>query len=157
MRMCKWCYKPCGRARYCSVTCQLLAQIEVSGECWIWTGGANDKDYPYVKIGGRMRRAHRVSYTIFVEPIPDGLEIDHVCKTRRCINPAHLEPVTQLVNLQRGDSLNHTHLMAQSRRAKTHCPHGHPYSVENTRITKRGHRLCRECGRRYDRNGPLNR
>jgi len=82
----------------------------------------------------RMQLAHRWSYEYFVGPIPDGLVIDHLCRNRSCVNPDHLEPVTQQTNIRRG----------RGNPTKTHCPHGHPYSGDNLRIYK-GARFCRTC------------
>lgn len=73
----------------------------------------------------------------------DGLELDHLCRVRCCVNPGHLEPVSHQVNALRG--VSPTALNA----AKTMCPVGHPYSIENTRISAAGYRFCRECGRRH--------
>src|SRR5699024_1617461 len=93
----------------------------------------------------RMKLAHRVSYETFAGPIPEGLDLDHLCRNRSCVNPEHLEPVTRSENLRRSP------LMARGQ-DKTHCPHGHEYSPENTRITKAGARACRTCERKRNRD-----
>lgn len=75
-----------------------------SGDCRVWQGGTDRHGYPEIKIGGRSGKqvlAHRVSYTEHVGPIPDGMEIDHTCHNRLCVNPAHLEPVTGEENIRR--------------------------------------------------------
>jgi hypothetical protein len=115
-------------------------------QCWPWPGGVDGNGYVPMHWGGRTGkriRAHRLAYELLVGPIPDGLHIDHLCKVRRCCNPAHMEPVTPAENALRSPSpptLN---------KAKTHCPQGHPYSVENTWISRMGWRQCRAC--KYER------
>ena len=94
----------------------------------------------------RGRRLHRAIYEKFVGPIPDGLTIDHLCRNRLCVNPAHLEPVTLAANVLRGESLP-----AKNAR-KTHCPKGHPYDETNTHITKQGWRICKACNRERQRS-----
>jgi len=76
-------------------------------------------------------------------PIPPGFEPDHLCRNRRCINPAHLEPVTRRENLRRG--------IGEHRPGKTHCKRGHKFTVKNTYVTKAGFRNCRECHRLNER------
>lgn len=114
--------------------------------CWIWTGarGAALTEHPYGIFKGedRVVLAHRWSYEHFVGPIPDGHVIDHLCKVTLCVNPEHLQAVTQKTNLRRGDTF-------QARNAaKTHCPAGHTYDEANTRFkTSRGvtRRVCKKC------------
>lgn len=112
------------------------------GPCWLWTGATT--------VGyGRFRGSgvHRMAYEELVGPIPDGLVMDHLCRVRHCVNPAHLEPVTLAENVRRG-------LSGRYQASKTHCPQGHEYSPENTYVTKVGQRKCRTCyisRRRADR------
>jgi hypothetical protein len=89
-----------------------------------------------------MFRAHRVAYEALIGPIPDGLQLDHLCRNRACVNPLHTEPVTQIENIRRGEAGVPS---GSQQRAKTHCPQGHPYSQGNTYIRKNGHRMCRTC------------
>jgi hypothetical protein len=120
------------------------------GDCWIWTGGkAGGTGYGQIHAGGCSHLAHRFAYELLVGPIPSGLTLDHVkargCTSRACVNPAHLEPVTNRENILRGDG-------ASARAARvTHCPHGHPYNAENTALKADGSRRCKTCHRDRER------
>jgi hypothetical protein len=70
-------------------------------ECWIWTGSVNERGYGRLSIDGKPRRVHRIAYELMVGEIPEGLELDHLCNRRACVNPWHLEPVTHAVNIAR--------------------------------------------------------
>ena len=113
--------------------------VDQSGPCWIWQGPKAKLGYGLftVRIGLRVG-AHRFAYEQTHGEIPDRMVIDHLCRNPACVNPDHLEAVTQSVNLKRGDNWQ---------RRKTHCPHGHPYSGTNLIINPRGRRVCRECQR----------
>lgn len=89
--------------------------------------------------GQKVLLAHRVAYELAVGPIPEGLHIDHLCRNRACVNPKHLEPVTCLENVRRGAAV------------KTHCPHGHEYTPENSYHHPAGGRICRICIRKRNR------
>jgi hypothetical protein len=98
----------------------------------------------YGKVGKPTRIAHRVAYELVVGPIPEGLQIDHLCRTRRCQNPAHMEPVTPRENQRRSGSVSGLNM------AKTHCDAGHELSGDNLRIgaegtVRAGRRDCRAC------------
>lgn len=112
---------------------RLLARAEedVFG-CWVWKG-SKDPYYGIIRINGVVLKAHRVSYELFIGPIPTGMTLDHLCRNRACINPAHLEPVTLRENISR-----------RQRPLKSHCPQGHPYDEANT-YTYKGSRHCRLC------------
>jgi hypothetical protein len=113
-------------------------------ECWIWTGGLDKKGYGQFDTTTdgehRNHRAHLWGFEHFVRPLEPGEELDHLCRVHACVNyEEHLDPVTHAENVARGES-------GVRNASKTHCPRGHPYDEENTRITKRGSRECRECG-----------
>lgn len=75
--------------------------------CWVWTAASNGRGYGRIWVDGRPHPAHRVAYEIHVGPIPAGMEIDHLCRNRGCVNPAHLEPVTRRENLRRARVSRH--------------------------------------------------
>lgn len=109
-------------------------------ECWLWTGSCTVDGYGWFRVGYRNLRAHRVSYEFAHGSIP-GETLDHLCRVPRCVNPAHLEPVTIAENVLRGDGCTAEHARY------THCSYGHEFSMANTRIYN-GRRVCRACGRR---------
>ena len=126
-----------------------LTVIDAQG-CWRWQG----RTMPHEGYGVLSTRedgkththlAHRVAYETFVGPISDGLQLDHLCRVRDCVNPAHLEPVTPRENVMRSPIAQ-----AALNAAKTHCPQGHPYDEANTYRTPRG-RVCRACAREQQR------
>jgi hypothetical protein len=112
--------------------------------CWLWLGKTTN-GYGYIRVEQRLVTTHRFAYELLVGPIPAGLELDHLCRTRHCCNPMHLEPVTKTENIRRGDSA------AGLNARKTHCPSGHEYSAENTYRSPAGARYCRECSRQQHR------
>jgi hypothetical protein len=119
---------------------------EPNSGCWLWIA-AIDPQNGYGRFGdwqdGRTRSfwAHRLSYELYVGPIPDGLVIDHLCRTRCCVNPDHLEPVLHLTNVLRGE--------CGKKRERTHCSRGHEYTdVTTAWLTSpkgRKWRRCRRC------------
>lgn len=109
--------------------------------CWIWIGTRSTKGYGQFSPTAIKRvAAHRWAYELLIGAIPDGLTLDHLCRNRECVNPTHLEPVTNRENLLRGVGLT-----AQNA-AKTHCTNGHPYAPENTGH-REGARYCLACNR----------
>lgn len=115
-----------------------------ANECWPWTGPLDRGGYGTVFLRKGPNRvnvynkAHRVSWELQRGSIPQGLHIDHLCRVRHCVNPAHLEPVTPAENARRG---------ALRRRADydTHCPGGHVRTDGNTYVDAKNVRHCREC------------
>ena len=124
---------------------RLLAKIDKRPNgCWEWTASKNRDGYGKFSMGGGgWVGAHRAAYLLLVGPIPDGMELDHLCRSRSCVNPDHLEPVPHVENVRRGELGATT---AARQRAKTHCPRGHEYTPENTRHARTG-RDCKSCAR----------
>ena len=112
------------------------------GPCWLWTGITQNQGYGKFarRLETESRRkyvlAHRTAYELEVGPIPGGLVLDHLCCNRICVNPGHLEPVTQAENARRA---------AEGRPRKTHCDQGHEFTPENTILRRDGSRGCRTC------------
>jgi len=122
--------------------------------CWVWTAAKTANGYARMRVDGAAQLAHRVSYEHHVGPIPDGLDIDHLCRVRHCVNPAHMEPVTRGENIARGLVPS---LVRARAAAVTHCPLGHEYTPENTVIDPGGSRLCRTCQNENSRAQRLKR
>lgn len=112
------------------------------GSCWLWTASFSRGGYGQIHRSHGTRRVHRISYELLVGPIPIGLDIDHLCRVRHCVNPSHLEAVSRQENILRGDA----RWNGQSNVAKLFCPQGHPYDTANT-YHYAGRRACRHCKR----------
>lgn len=118
--------------------------------CWIWPNGVFTRGYGKAVYRKKTRKVHRIIYEHFRGHLPvytgDGLELDHLCRNRRCCNPDHLDLVPHRENVLRGEGV------AAINARKTHCKHGHPFSEENTYVVlhRRG-RMCKECGRIRDK------
>ncbi len=119
------------------------------GPCWLWTASLfTQSRYGLLKVSDTNRGAHVVSYELVVGPVPAGLELDHLCRVRHCVNPSHLEPVTHQENARRGIY-----------GMQTECLRGHNLmDPANLVPNKRGVRQCRECVKlhrreRYQRTG----
>lgn len=112
---------------------------EPNSGCWLWLGSISGEGYGSLAVNAGQKQAHRWSYEHFVGPIPDGLQIDHLCRVRCCVNPSHLEAVTQRENGLRGFGA------AALNARKTKCANGHDFTPENTIWRKGGGRACRTC------------
>ncbi len=151
-----WCYmhyqrwrrngnplKTTATPRDISTAARFWSQVQKTDSCWLWTGTVINGGYGQFSIRARGLMAHRVAYTLRNGGIPDGLTLDHLCRVRLCVNPSHLEPVTQQVNTLRGDGF------AAQNAVKTHCKQGHEFTESNTYSAPSGRRVCRSCGRRW--------
>lgn len=112
------------------------------GRCWLWAAGVSRFGYGHFHIGSATHRAHRIAYQLLLGDIPEGKELDHLCRVRHCVNPAHLEAVTRSENLLRGVGPAATR---ERNSKKSHCKRGHLFNERNTRLTPRGLRRCRTC------------
>jgi len=119
------------------------SHVDKTTDCWLWTGSKHNEGYGRIRTRRPPRNlmAHRVSYEINVGPIPKGLTIDHLCRNKGCVNPKHLESVTNIENIMRGNGLP----VRNSR--KTHCVRGHEFTPENIRRNpnRLNRRLCIKC------------
>ncbi len=116
-------------------------QVELPSECWLWTGAKTPNGYAKAWFSGRLRLVHRELFERQYGPIPAGLELDHLCRVRHCVNPKHLEPVTRRENQLRGNGVGGRHAR------QTHCSRGHAFTEANTlRVSTRPNtRQCRIC------------
>lgn len=117
---------------------RLLSKVQHIDDHWLWTGAITSGGYGNMWHQGKYRPAHRVSYELLIGPIPEGLELDHLCRVRNCVNPEHLEPVSRRENLVRGQTIVADQLQ------RVACPKGHAYDASNTYVHA-GQRFCRTC------------
>lgn len=124
------------------VRADIWARIALTdNDCWLWTGTTQGRDkwqYGKVKYLGKVTGSHRHLYEMLVGPIPEGHQIDHLCRNTLCQNPAHMEAVTQQENIRRGK-------VGEYCASKTHCPRNHPYVLTNTYKDSKGARCCKTC------------
>lgn len=141
---CALCAAPYMRTRahnsaFCTARCRFMAKVKVSeGGCWEWIGAEDGHGYGQINIGGRPVKAHRWAFEhIGGEPLSSVLVIDHLCRNRACVNPAHMEQVTNRTNSLRGESPS-----IVTRRTGI-CQRGH--SMEDAIVKPNGDRTCRAC------------
>lgn len=121
----------------------VMSKILVTHSCWEWTAARDRKGYGRV---AKHSLAHRAVYELLVGPIPEGLDLDHLCRNHGCVFPLHLEPVTRRENLLRGATI------PARKAAQTCCEAGHEFDDANTYIAPNGTRMCRACHRLRQRN-----
>ena len=116
--------------------------------CWLWTAAVSGQSssgnqYGYIQVGTKkqpqLKRAHRLSYELFVGDIPDGMLVRHKCDNPLCVNPDHLELGTHQDNM--------SDMAERDRRKKAHCKRGHELNDENSYVNARGHKYCKVCKR----------
>lgn len=139
---------------------RIKGKITKTETCWLWVGERTTKGYGRIHLENRSSPAHRYVYELLVGEIPAGLQLDHLCRVRNCVNPKHLEAVTAQENILRGTGV------AAINASKTHCVRGHPFSGDNlvykySKRMKRTYRMCHECvnwwGREMTRRKKLKR
>jgi len=121
---------------------QQFIELDLLTGCWMWKGCLR-AGYGIFQMNGKAMTAHRVSFVHWNGEIKKGLVMDHLCRNKNCVNPKHLESVTDKENLKRGISAN---------RNKTHCKNGHKLIDYNLMISKNGKRNCRMCHLQWDKN-----
>ncbi len=120
---------------------RFLRCVRYAGECLVWTGGKTYGGYGVFWFNGKCGLAHRYSYEKSKGQIPEGLQIDHICNNRSCVNPDHLRAISSAENNARSTSPTAKNIK------KTHCPSGHPYIIETMWVI-RGKRICKLCHQR---------
>ena len=130
---------PIGVYRRPSAQIRFWSKVQITEGCWLWLGAKHHKGYGSFWTGEKYKEAHRFAYEFAVGAVPEGLQIDHLCRNRGCVKPEHLEAVTQRENLRRGMNYH---------RSQTHCKRGHPFDLFNTYRATNG-RACRICAREH--------
>lgn len=133
---------PTTRLRNAPVIDRLMFRTKaLANGCWLWLGSKNPKGYGHIRsdMGGPLVSVHRVAWEHHAGPIPPHLEIDHICLNRACVNPGHLRLATRIENVRHG--------RANQNHGKSACKRGHMFDSDNTRIDRKGKRVCRLCTR----------
>lgn len=124
--------------------------IQLTPSCWFWKGSKTCNGYGQMSFAGKRHLAHRFVYELLEGKIPETADLDHLCRNRNCVNPAHLDYVSRRDNLLRGTLRNQNSDV-------THCIRRHSFTVENTYLTKDNRRQCRICIKiRYKKNVEVN-
>ena len=123
-----------------------FVSVNIETSCWEWLGYVGKDGYGKFRYDGEKRGAHRFSYLLFVGEIPSELEVDHLCKNRKCVNPAHLEAVTHAENLRRADFYRDKLVLGGT------CERGHRITESNLVQRADKTQRCRDCTREYQRN-----
>jgi len=110
------------------------AKVEKTASCWLWRAHVDQFGYGQVVLNGRHLKPHRVAYELVIGLIPDGLQLDHLCRVRHCVRPTHLQPVTAKENIRRG-----------ANGPKPECRKGHSLTADNSYIQRDGRKRCRIC------------
>lgn len=137
-----------------SVPTRFWDKVRVSEDgCWLWTAYTSKDGYGKYWIDGTNKNAHRALWETAVGPIDEGMHVDHLCRVRHCVNPAHLEVVTPKENTIRGNSVkaSKARIGPKHQRWATHCNKGHEMTEDNVYTSPNHGRYCRECGRKSSR------
>lgn len=118
---------------------RILNRYHLEGTCWIWDGSVLENGYGQIRAG---KKAHRFFYEHYKGSIPEGLELDHTCSNKLCVNPDHLQAITHRMNTLLGNGPSAENFL------KTKCKNGHDLSLENTRVDDKGMRQCVICSRK---------
>jgi hypothetical protein len=119
---------------------RFMAKVEKDENgCWLWVAHVTPNGYGQFGIGRKLFYAHRIAYEMFVGPIATGLQIDHLCRVRHCVNPDHMEAVTQRENILRGEAISAICAV------KTRCKRDHEFTDTNTYRRPDGSRECLTC------------
>jgi hypothetical protein len=124
------------------------SKVRPTGFCWEWTAATFTNGYGQFQMNGSPKLAHRVAYELLVGPIPEGLTLDHLCRVKHCVNPDHLDPVTQAENNARYPGVR---TGGRDKQLMTHCKRGHEFTPENTGRQPNGRKTCRKCSRNRQR------
>lgn len=124
-------------------------KVDKTDSCWVWTGIKNSLGYGLFTIGSKKLLAHRYLYQRLVGPIPEGLQLDHLCRNKACVNPSHLEPVTASENIRRAIPFKRNYRGVSASLSATHCAHGHQLTEANTYMRPSGARECKTCRRAH--------